>query len=415
MGIPDLALMHQAAQAGRGGAGQLTNKSPEQALWELALGGAAVTLAATDVGLGAKQMGQLSRTAQELSQGGVTLSQGQWSDGLKAAQQGDGAVQRFVAGLKDASATAKEKLRRVLASVHNGGKEQPELAGVPKGAVDEADEAKQLGQPLRSTTGTAATGTKAGAKLTEELTNQQVEAIVAKYPQWENTKYFVGRRLDPNNLPPGYSYRVKNGKPELYRSSKDGPFPPLTVENGIVMLQTGKSNRLSVFSRYRKNYLDWIEQGQGEAARIAAEKRIKDGNQLHHLVPDAVVRDNEITRELMSRSKTYTLDRGPNILDMPQVHSPKTGEIVHLGSHPKFNKYVETLLNQKATQLTRGRTIPLDQVNVKDLDNALRQVEDKLREQIINRTLPKDILKDLEGGGFSISEGIKDPQGGEFA
>jgi hypothetical protein len=155
MGIPDLALMHQAAQAGRGGAGQLTNKSPEQALWELALGGAAVTLAATDMGLGVKQMGQLSRTAQELSQGGVTLSRGQWSDGLKAAQQGDGAVQRFIAGLKDASATAKEKIRRALASIYNGKDPQAELVDVPSGqsAVKTTEEnAKDAAKALQAKT-----------------------------------------------------------------------------------------------------------------------------------------------------------------------------------------------------------------------------------------------------------------------
>jgi hypothetical protein len=33
----------------------------------------------------------------------------------------------------------------------------------------------------------------------------------------------------------------------------------------------------------------------------------------------------------------------------------------------------------------------------------------------MNHTLPKDILKELEGGGFGISEGIKDPQRGEIA
>jgi ribosomal protein L15E len=147
MAIPDLALMNQAAQAGRGGAGQLTNKSPEQALWELALGGAGVTLAAADVGLGAKQMAQLSRTAQELSQSGVTLSQGQWHDGLKAAQEGEGALQQFITGLKNASTAAKDKIRRVLA----GSKDpQTEIAGVPRSTFDQADEAKQLGQPMRS-------------------------------------------------------------------------------------------------------------------------------------------------------------------------------------------------------------------------------------------------------------------------
>jgi A nuclease family of the HNH/ENDO VII superfamily with conserved AHH len=302
----------------------------------------------------------------------------------------------------------------VLASVRNGGQDlQTELAGVPRGAFDEVDEAKQLGQPMRSTSTneTAATGTKAGAKLTEELTNQQVEAIVAKYPQWDNTKDFVGRKLDPNNPPPGYSYRLKNGKPELYRDSKDGPFPPLTVENGIIMLQTGKTNRLSVFSRYKKNYLDWIEQTQGKAARIAAKQRVENGNQLHHLVPDAVVRDNPLTKQLMKRSQTYTLDRGTNILDMPTVHDPKTGEIVHLGSHSKFNRYVDRLLNQQVDKLTRNRTVQLDQVDVGELDKAIRQVENTLRSQIKNRTLPREILDLLEGGGFKISEENQDARG----
>ena len=170
-----------------------------------------------------------------------------------------------------------------------------------------------------------------------------------------------------------------------------------------------------MFSRYKKNYLDWVEQTQGKAARTAAEQRLADGNQLHHLVPDAVIRDNPLTRQLMKRSKTYTLDRGPNILDMPVVHDPKTGKIIHLGSHRKFNKYVDGLLNEEIGNLTRGRTIPLEKVKVEEIDKALRQTEDLLRDQITNHTLPNDILKELEGGGYGISEGIQDPQRGEIA
>jgi hypothetical protein len=220
---------------------------------------------------------------------------------------------------------------------------------------------------------------------------------------------------DPKNPPPGYRYQVRNGRPELVRGSKEGPYPPLTVENGIVYLQTGKTNRLSVFSRYKKNYLDWVEQTQGKAARVAAQKRLDNGNQLHHLTPDAVVSDNPLTQELMRRSKTYTLDRGTNILDMTTMHNPKTREIVHLGSHPKFNKYVDGLLNQKAERLTGDGAIPLEQVKVEAIDKAVRQVENTLRDQIINHTLPKDILKELEGRGFSLSKGIQDPQGEEIA
>jgi A nuclease family of the HNH/ENDO VII superfamily with conserved AHH len=220
---------------------------------------------------------------------------------------------------------------------------------------------------------------------------------------------------DPKNPPPGYRYQVRNGRPELVRGSKEGPYPPLTVENGIVYLQTGKTNRLSVFSRYKKNYLDWVEQTQGKAARTAAEQRIKDGNQLHHLTPDAVVRENELTRELMRRSKTYTLDRGTNILDMTTLHNPKTREIVHLGSHKKFNDYVSGLLNKKVDILTGDGAIPLAKVKVENLDKAVRQVEDTLRSQIRNRTLPSDILELLEGGGYRISEKPEQLQGGATA
>jgi hypothetical protein len=202
---------------------------------------------------------------------------------------------------------------------------------------------------------------------------------------------------------------------ELVRGSKEGPYPPLTVENGIVYLQTGKTNRLSVFSRYKKNYLDWVEQTQGKAARTAAEQRIKDGNQLHHLTPDAVVRENELTKELMKRSKKYTLDRGTNILDMPTAHNPKTREIVHLGSHDRFNKYVTNLLNEQIQDLTDRGAIKLQQVKVENLDKAVRQVEDMLRDQIKNRTLLPDVLKEIDGGGIRISQDIQKTKGEEIA
>jgi A nuclease family of the HNH/ENDO VII superfamily with conserved AHH len=252
-------------------------------------------------------------------------------------------------------------------------------------------------------------------QLTENLSNEAAEKLLSRYPQWDKVKDFVGSAFDPNNLPPGYQYRVRNGKPELVRGSTEGPYPPLTIENGNIVLQTGTTNRLSVFSRYKNNYLNWIEQTQGKAARVLAEQRLAAGNQLHHLVPDAVVRDNRLTQELMRRSRNYTLDRGTNILDMPIAHNPATGEIVHLGSHDKFNNYVRRLLDQKVEALTQGGSKPLDKVDVKALDKALRDVEDTLRGQIRNRTLPKELLQELEGGGFKISQETQETRGGNVA
>jgi hypothetical protein len=272
---------------------------------------------------------------------------------------------------------------------------------------------------LDATVAARASGGKAKVpkviQVGEELSDEAAEKLLARYPKWDEVKEYVGKQLDLNSLPPGYKYRVKNGQPELYRDSTEGPFPPLTVKNGIVELQTGASSRLSVFSRYKKNYLEWVEQTQGKAARTAAEQRLADGNQLHHLTPDTVVQRNRLTKELMRRSKNYTLDRGTNILDMPTLHNPKTGEIVHLGSHDEFNKYAERLLDRKIERLTGDGAISLDKVNINDIDKAVRQVEDTLREQIKNRTLPNSVLKELEGGGFKISESIQDSQGDKVA
>jgi A nuclease family of the HNH/ENDO VII superfamily with conserved AHH len=360
---------------------------------------------------------KLTRVTGELTATGVNLTRQQWGNGLKAAQEGPAQLKAFLATLKDVPAAARAKLEKaMLPAVQKLDNATTQMAMNADGTVSQSGPLNQTRQNMEARVAASA-GTKAAKpiQIASNLSDEAAEQLLAKYPQWENVKEFVSKRLDPNNLPPGYKYRVKNGKPELYRDSTEGPFPPLTVKKGIVELQTGESSRLSVFSRYKKNYLDWVEETQGKAALTAAKQRLADGNQLHHLTPDAVVRDNDLTRELMSRSKTYTLDRGPNILDMPTVHDPKTGKIVHLGSHDKFNDYVKGLLNRKTERLTRDRTIPLEKVKVEDIDKAVRQVEDLLRDQITNHTLPKDILKELEGGGFGISEGIQDPQRGEIA
>jgi hypothetical protein len=72
---------------------------------------------------------------------------------------------------------------------------------------------------------------------------------------------------------------------------------------------------------------------------------------------------------------------------------------------------VRTLLNEQVDFLTRGKTIPLERVKVEDLDRAVRQVEDLLRNQIKNRTLPPGILEPFEGGGFKIGEAPQNIQG----
>jgi hypothetical protein len=399
--MPNLLTMHAAAQAQRGGSGEFTAQSPNEAQFNLTMGRVNLMLAAGDVLVETGALPAMLRGMRRLAARGVQVTRETWSAGMKAKQAGT--FDQWLLGLP---ADQRQEMRAAL-------------EGVPTQRMEARTGNSTAGGRQNQGTATdvpaAAPRARTGARLSEELTDQQVENIVTRYPQWDNVKDFVGTRLDPNNLPPGYTGRPKNNPTELVRASTEGPYPPLTIENGIIMLQTGKTNRLSVFSRYKNNYLNWIEQTQGKAARVLAEQRLAAGNQLHHLVPDAVVRDNRLTQELMRRSRNYTLDRGTNILDMPQVYSRQTGEIVHLGSHDKFNNYVRRLLDKKVEALTQGGSRALDKVDVKALDKALRDVEDTLRDQIRNRTLPKELLQELEGGGFKISQETQETRGGNVA
>jgi A nuclease family of the HNH/ENDO VII superfamily with conserved AHH len=402
---PQLIQQNLAAESQQLGGQPLTPKQLEETRFNLMMGYTNITLGVLDAGAGEVTLKGLAKTPGAIKAFAK----------LTRVQS-----RRLIDQLTPLGEHINETIFQAkLASIRKLDEATTRTVVNGEGSLAQAGPLNSVRDRVETTAAARASGTAAKAnqiKIAANLSDEEVEKLVAKYPQWDNVKEFVGKHLDPNNLPPGYKPHRKDGKIiELHRDSTEGPFPPLTVENGVVMLQTGQSTRLSVFSRYRKNYLDWVEQTQGKAARTAAEQRLVDGNQLHHLTPDAVVQRNDLTKELMRRSKNYTLDRGTNILDMPTLHNPKTGEIVHSGSHDKFNNYVNGLLNRELNNLTRGKTIPLSNVKVNDIDKAVRQVEDTLREQIKNRTLPKSVLKELEGGGFKISDSIQDYPGGEVA
>ncbi|NPC68369.1 hypothetical protein D7Y27_05305 [Corallococcus sp. AB004] len=180
----------------------------------------------------------------------------------------------------------------------------------------------------------------------------------------------------------------------------------LTVtEDGLVVLKVGKgTSRISIYSRYRKNYLDWVEKTHGRAARKAAEVRIGSGNPMHHLIPDAVAQRHPLIRKALERLEGYTIDRGTNILDMP-CKDPK-GKIMHLGSHPKYNSYVTTLLDDALESLddALGKRKPGSNLSPREIEDALLEIEMNLREAIESGNLPMDVLKELSEDGIVVGK-----------
>jgi hypothetical protein len=251
----------------------------------------------------------------------------------------------------------------------------------------------------------------------KELDDIELEKLLEKLPNWEQLKEFVGRRIPDQGTQEftilkrelrkaGYQLDVLNEAGQPFRLRRLGApqsdsAAPLTVTpEGVIVLKVGGTTRLSVFSRYRKCYLDWVEQTYGKATREAAAARIAAGDQLHHLIPDVVAQLHPLVKEALRRLKGYTIDRGTNIIDMPTRPNAE-GRLVHLGSHPEYNKYVTDELNdvlQKAGSSRLGSFRP------EQLHELLLKVERRLREAIEKGTLPPKVMKELIEDGIPVGK-----------
>lgn len=254
--------------------------------------------------------------------------------------------------------------------------------------------------------------------LTERpLGDAELEKLLEELPNWDKLQKFVGRRIPKEGTPEfnafkkelqdaGYRLEKLSEGPQPYRIRRPNgqalgnEYGALTVtENGMVVLKAGKTNRISVYSRYRKNYLDWVEKTQGSAARSAAAARISSGNVMHHLIPDAIAQQHPLLREALERVKGYTIDRGTNILDMPVTKNVE-GKLSHSGQHPLYSKYVSARLDTAQRALLKQG--PQASWTPKAIEDAIQKVENELRKAIETGTLPIDVLKELREDGIVV-------------
>ncbi|MBZ4370147.1 AHH domain-containing protein [Corallococcus sp. AS-1-6] len=248
--------------------------------------------------------------------------------------------------------------------------------------------------------------------LTERiLSDAELEKLLEKLPNWDKLKDFVGRRIPQEGTPEfdafkrelqaaGYRLEKLSSDSQPYRLRRpDGKalgeeYGALTVtQDGLVVLKVGKGTpRLSVFTRYRKNYLEWVEKTQGPAARAAAEVRISAGHPMHHLIPDGVAQKHPLTRTAMERLKGYTIDRGSNILDMPSGLNLE-GQFIHSGSHPIYSRFVRAQLEAAWKDLAKKGS---SSWTPKVIEEALLKVENELRRAIESGSLKEPVIKVIQ-------------------
>ncbi|SEM36895.1 A nuclease family of the HNH/ENDO VII superfamily with conserved AHH [Stigmatella aurantiaca] len=248
---------------------------------------------------------------------------------------------------------------------------------------------------------------------------EALEKLAQHLPHWEKLKDFIGRKIPKPGSPEfaalkkeleavGYQLEVMKEGSQPFRLRRLGGKDELAAvtvsKDGIIMLQSGKTVRISVHSRYRKNYLDLIEQTHGKAARDAAAARLAKGNQLHHLIPDEIAQSHPLVKQALERLEKYTIDRGTNMLDMPSAPNQE-GLLMHLGSHNKYSRYVVEMLDDAMEgAVAESGKRALREVPPEVIDRAILEVEKRLRDAIETNRLPSEVTKELIEDGILVGK-----------
>ncbi len=204
----------------------------------------------------------------------------------------------------------------------------------------------------------------------------------------------AGRRLPRRGTPawdqftselaPAYKIDKNN---VISRARVGDGYPALQVKDGEIAEIVGKSHdRLSNPGQMQTNYLRANRQ----------LKSIPAGHQLHHLIPDAVVRDHELAK--IAREAGYDLDRAGNLIDLPSTEEAlqkARGQLLHSGPHENWSKYVKNLLTEERDELLLQENVgsidQLDPSQRAEFAEAAKKTLERLEKQL--RSLIGDFEK----------------------
>jgi hypothetical protein len=182
----------------------------------------------------------------------------------------------------------------------------------------------------------------------------------------------------------------------IARKDKNSGYPALHIEQDgdrqvIREGHTQGQERLSDPVKMRANF------------EAHYQRKPHEDNQIHHVVTDATVRNHSLAKEAQSRgAEVFNIDQGENLVDLPAtdkaydvaLQDPEQIPIVHFGSHDRWQKHGEELLEQKQTELLNNPQYGGDLKNVpnevlketvqtvtQQLQQELRAVGEKIRQQ----------------------------------
>jgi hypothetical protein len=210
------------------------------------------------------------------------------------------------------------------------------------------------------------------------------------------------------------AYRVGKNNVIYRLNAQDGHTALRVDADGNIQEVVGRRavDRLSDATQMRNNY-------------VAKHGAIPKEHQLHHLIPDAVVRDHKLAKLARERAG-YNLDSADNLVALPYTGDALKNaqvKIVHLGSHSKWSEHAEEVLEDELKKLKQKLgTDDLSKVPdaklIPALKKAMQNAEKRLEADLkdINLGRQKGWIKDyeLEDGTKTIRLSQNEPSQNTF-
>jgi len=180
--------------------------------------------------------------------------------------------------------------------------------------------------------------------------------------------------MTANTVPQGY-YRVTNKTPpQLRRKNVSDPrYPQMQVGADGVIRPFYGTERLSIAARAKKNLM----------AIIGA---IPANHQIHHLVPDNVVRNHPFYQRAM-RDAGYDIDQGSNLVALAERNVTKAtiaqGLPTHSGSHPIWDQTARNVINKEVNNAFNklGKT-KIDDLTPSEITSISQKIETELMTEL---------------------------------
>jgi hypothetical protein len=127
----------------------------------------------------------------------------------------------------------------------------------------------------------------------------------------------------------------------------------------------------------------WTERQVSTAVKAEMER-----TQIHHIIPDKVMRNTELGRA--ARAAGYDLDRAENLMALPnrRTFDPAKDAVGHWSKHSKYSKAVESKMEDVARRL-KDQYTSLENVPKDVLEREMRKIETEFRQKLEIGDVPR--------------------------